>query len=60
MSKAKIPHETDKQVQLATSFMLASCLSYSSILKMEITCYSETPVDFLRNTRRYIPEKNSS
>jgi hypothetical protein len=26
--------------------MLVYCLAYSSILKMETTCYSETPVDF--------------
>jgi hypothetical protein len=31
---------------LATCFMLVSCLAYSSTLKMEVTCSSETPVDF--------------
>jgi hypothetical protein len=36
-------------------FMLASCLGYSSTLKMEI-CSSETSVDFQRNTLCYIPE----
>jgi hypothetical protein len=33
-----------------------SCLAYSSTLKMEATCSSETMVDFHRTTRRYIPE----
>jgi hypothetical protein len=40
----------------ATSFMLVSCLSYSSTLKMEVTCYSETSLDFQLTTLRYIPE----
>jgi hypothetical protein len=39
-----------------TCFMLVSCLAYSSALKMEATCSSETSVDFHRNTRRYISE----
>jgi hypothetical protein len=33
---------------LAASFMLVSCLAYSSILKMLATCSSETSVDFQR------------
>jgi hypothetical protein len=41
---------------LATYFTLVSCLAYSSTLKMEATCSFETSVDFLRATRRYIPE----
>jgi hypothetical protein len=36
--------------------MLVSCLAYSSTPKMEAMCSSETPVDFHRTTRRYIPE----
>jgi hypothetical protein len=35
--------------------MLVSCLSYST-LKMEVACSSETPVDFQRTVRHYIPE----
>jgi hypothetical protein len=35
---------------------LVSCLAYSSTLKMEATCSSETSIDFRRTTRRYIPE----
>jgi hypothetical protein len=33
-------------------------LAYSSTLKMEATCSSETSVDFQRITRRYIPEES--
>jgi hypothetical protein len=40
-------------------FMLVSCLVYSSKLKMEATCSSETSVDFQRVTRCYIPEDRS-
>jgi hypothetical protein len=40
---------------LATCFMLVSCMAYFSTLKMEATCSSETPVDFQRTTRCYIP-----
>jgi hypothetical protein len=41
------------------SFMLVSCLAYSSTLKMKATCSSETSVDFQRTTQRYIPEKRT-
>jgi hypothetical protein len=40
----------------ATCFTLVSCLSYSSILKMEATFPSETPAAVQRNIRHYIPE----
>jgi hypothetical protein len=36
--------------------MLVSCLTYSSTVKMEATCYSETSVEFQRTTRPYVPE----
>jgi hypothetical protein len=36
--------------------MLVSCLAYSSTLKMEATCSSETSVNFQHITCRYIPE----
>jgi hypothetical protein len=36
--------------------LLVSCLAYSSTLKMEATCSSETSVYFQRTTGRYIPE----
>jgi hypothetical protein len=41
---------------LPLAFTMASCLAYSSTLKMDATCSSETSVDFKRTTRRYIPE----
>jgi hypothetical protein len=41
---------------LATCFMLVSYLAYSSILKLEAICSSETPIDFQWTTWRYIPE----
>jgi hypothetical protein len=36
--------------------MLAPCSVYSSGLMIEAICSSETPADFQRTTRRYIPE----
>jgi hypothetical protein len=36
--------------------MLGFCLVYSSTLKIEVICSSETSVDFQRTTWRYIPE----
>jgi hypothetical protein len=41
---------------LATCCILISCLAYSSTMKMEATCLSETSLDFQRTTRSYIPE----
>jgi hypothetical protein len=40
----------------ATCFHTLSCFAYSSILKIEKTCFSETFVDFQRTTWRYFPE----
>jgi hypothetical protein len=40
----------------ATCFMLVLCMAYSSTLKKEETCPSETSFDFQRTTWRYIPE----
>jgi hypothetical protein len=45
-----------RQASLAPCFMLVSCLTYFSALKMQATCSSETSVDFQQITRRYIPE----
>jgi hypothetical protein len=39
--------------------MLVYCLVYYSALKRDMTCSSETSVDFQRNARRYIPEDRS-
>jgi hypothetical protein len=41
---------------LVACFMLVSYLAYSSSLKMETTCSSETSDDFQRTTQPYIPE----
>jgi hypothetical protein len=38
---------------------LVSCSAYSSTLKKETICSSETSVDFQRTTRRYIPEDST-
>jgi hypothetical protein len=38
----------------AACFLIVSCLTYSSSLKMEAALSSETPVDFYRTTWRYI------
>jgi hypothetical protein len=40
-------------------FMLVCCLDYSSTLKTEATCSSETSVDFQWTKRRYIPDDTS-
>jgi hypothetical protein len=44
----------NKQLCFLLVFTLVSCLAYSSTLKMEATCPSETSVDFQRTTWRYI------
>jgi hypothetical protein len=41
---------------LATCFLLVSFFAYFLTLKMETTYSSETSIDFLRTTRRDIPE----
>jgi hypothetical protein len=41
---------------LATCFVLVSCFVYSSILKIEAKCSSESSLDFQHATRRCIPE----
>jgi hypothetical protein len=41
---------------LPPAFTLVSCLAYSSTLKIEAICSSETSDDTQRTTRRYIPE----
>jgi hypothetical protein len=42
------------EAQLGNWFVLISCMAYTSTLKMEATCFSETSVHFRRTTRRYI------
>jgi hypothetical protein len=36
--------------------MLVSCLAYSSALKIEAICSSETSIDFHGTSRSYIPK----
>jgi hypothetical protein len=45
--------------QPAICFMLVSCLDNCSTLKMDVTCFSEMSVDFLRTTERYMPENRA-
>jgi hypothetical protein len=45
-----------QQGQPSTCLMVVSCLVFSFTRKMERTCCSETPVNFRRTTRHYIPE----
>jgi hypothetical protein len=40
----------EEYAKLAACFMLVSCLAYSSTLKMEVICSSETLVDFQQTT----------
>jgi hypothetical protein len=60
----KVEQETSKKqaanrAGLPPAVSLVSGLAFSSILKLEATCPSETSVDFERNTRRYIPEERT-
>jgi hypothetical protein len=41
------------------SLTLVTCLAYSSTLKMEAICSSETSVGTQRTTRRYIPDDST-
>jgi hypothetical protein len=41
---------------IATCFILLSCFAYSSTLKKEAKCCSETSVEVQQTTGRYIPE----
>jgi hypothetical protein len=51
--KNKSRNQREAGRKLAISFMMVSYLAYSSTLKMEATCSSETSFYF---TRHYIPE----
>jgi hypothetical protein len=51
--RAKIQLES-RWLCLPQVFTLVSCSAYSSTLKMDVTCFSETSVDFQRITQRYM------
>jgi hypothetical protein len=44
---------------LPPAFTLVPCSAYSSTLKMEAICASETSIVFQRTTRRYNPEEST-
>jgi hypothetical protein len=48
VQKYHISQAINQQALLATCFMVVSRLAYSSTLKIEATCYSETLVYFQR------------
>jgi hypothetical protein len=48
-----------KEALLSTCFHATFLLGYSSTLKIEAICWSETFSDFQRTTWRYIPEDRS-
>jgi hypothetical protein len=52
-------HLKQENSTLPLPLTLVSCLAYSSTLKMEATCPSETSVDFQRATRPYIAEEGT-
>jgi hypothetical protein len=45
---------------LAACLMMVSCVAYSSTLKMETLCSSETSVDFHRTTWLYIIDEKKN
>jgi hypothetical protein len=50
-------HLQGRKISLPPAFTLVSCSAYSSTLKIEAICFSETSVDFQRTTRQYIPKE---
>jgi hypothetical protein len=50
------PDREASRAMAANWFMLISSMAYSSTLKIEPACSSETSVDLRRTTRRYIAE----
>jgi hypothetical protein len=45
-----------QQQNIAVCFMLVSCLSYSSTLKVEAICFSKMSGDFQQNASHYTPQ----
>jgi hypothetical protein len=54
-SRCKITRTQHDSGSNLTCFLMVSCLSYSSTLKMEAVRSSETLVNFYRTIWRYIP-----
>jgi hypothetical protein len=54
ISRARNQRESKWQAEF-----FASCSAYSSTLKMEAICSTETSIDIRRTTRRYIPEDST-
>jgi hypothetical protein len=54
-----VPPSSGSKNKLLTCFTLVSCLTYSTTLKMEVTCCSETSVYFQWTRRLYIPERST-
>jgi hypothetical protein len=46
--KLVLSGERAKQASLVACYVVLYCMAYSSTLKMEMTCFSETSVDFKR------------
>jgi hypothetical protein len=55
ISRARNQHEST----FSPAFTLISCSAYSSTLKIEAICSSETSFDFQGTTQRYIPDDRS-
>jgi hypothetical protein len=45
------PCRFGNRLRHAPSFLVVSCLAYSSTMEMEVTCSSETPIDIHRTGR---------
>jgi hypothetical protein len=45
-----------EKFSLSLAFTLVSCLAYFWTLKLEATCFFETPFNFRQTTRIFIPE----
>jgi hypothetical protein len=54
-----VEEKAEQDTSMKTGGTLVSCSAYSSTLKMEAICSSETSVVFQRSTRLYIPEDST-
>jgi hypothetical protein len=51
--------EPEPELCMPSASMLVSCLAYFTTLRVEAICSSETSVEFLMTTLRYIPEDST-